>query len=139
MSVGILVCDPGVLELQLGGVITAEGMKRFFAGATREFPADTEVLLVRFDNVLVACSAEVLTQGHDVSEVSIRRLRVPGAVVCRPEDLDFFREHARQVAQYGATRVPFTSLERAREWARRRVAALRLARERAPRALAPAR
>lgn len=56
-----------------------------------------------------------------------RMMRLPGAVLCRPEDSPALLVYAQLMADIGIVRTVFTDAERAEAWARERAQSSRLA------------
>lgn len=130
MSVRWSVDGDGILELDARGIVTRAGATAFRRELLPGLLTDElSAIIARFENATVAVRPGFLFN----AEVVPGMVRLPGASVCRPEDLAVFREHAAPLVAVGAARVPFTSIEPAREWARRRAQAARLSRLTAPR------
>lgn len=121
-------CERGVLTLDFAGRITPKVIAFFCVRVRPELEelGPAYAILLRADRAQIEISAATMTVPvrHDDSQ---RGLQLPGAVYCRPEHLELFREHGRTVAPYGLLRVPFTDLAQAETWALARVESARQA------------
>jgi hypothetical protein len=125
--------DGGVTVLSLGGVVTLDvfeevHLARAFPGASH---AVCHAFVVRLDDAVLLCKARSMAATLR-SRQRLGLLRLPAALVGRPEQAAMLQKHCTLAAEHGVVRAVFTTEQGALAWAFSKAQSARLSALSAP-------
>jgi hypothetical protein len=115
--------EDGLMTFDFGGLATKAAITAFAAWVA-DFPRCDEpiyALMARFNKATLCTTAEALTSPLRSMPALVRKLQVPGAILCRPEDLPIFRIHERLCEDLGIVRRAFDDPAKAWPWCQQKI------------------